>query len=177
VALHEVVRKDRDVAFPVAQRRQLEARDVQPVKEIGAEAIVGDRGLERRIGSRDDSRGKQALLGSAEPAKTPILDHPKKLCLKLERQLCDFIQKNGPAASYLEQSPLEIPGIGEGTGLVSEEFALQQSFRNGGAVDCHEWLRRALTRRVDATRKQLLTGTRFPNEQNRHAATGGYLGR
>jgi len=37
-------------------------------------------------------------------------------------------------------------------------------------------LGRALTRGVDATREQLLTGTRFADEQNGHAATCGYLG-
>jgi hypothetical protein len=60
---------------------------------------------------------------------------------------------------------------------VSKQFTLEQRFRDCGAVDGNKGFRRALTRGVDAARKQLLTGARFSNEQNRNAATGGDLGR
>jgi hypothetical protein len=60
---------------------------------------------------------------------------------------------------------------------MSEQLALQERFRDCGAVDGDERLRRARTRRVDAAREQLLASTGFAYEQNRNAATRGYLSR
>ena len=177
VALHEIVREEGNVTLALAQRRELQTDHVQSVKEVGAEAIVGDGGFERRVRTRNDARGERPLLGSAKPAKAPVLDHPKKLCLELERQLGDFIQKNGAPFGYLEQAALERASIGERTGLVSEQFALEQRLRYRGTVDGYERLRRSRARGMNAPREQLLTGARLADEQNRDAATGCYLGR
>ena len=69
VTLDEKVGEKGDVAFALAQSRQLQARNVQSVKEVGAEAIVGDRALEGRVCAGDDARGQRALLRPAEAAK------------------------------------------------------------------------------------------------------------
>jgi hypothetical protein len=175
VAPHEIMREQWNVSLALAQRRQLQARDVQPIKQVSAEAILGNRGLQRGVRTGDDACRQSALLGSAEPAKAPIFDNAKELCLQLEGQLRDFVKKDGARAGYLEQAAFECASIRERARLVSEQLALEQSLGNRSAVDGDERLRRALTRSVDAAGKQLLTGAGFSDEQNRDAATGGYL--
>src|SRR5687767_13866705 len=90
VSFHEIVREDRDVAFALAQRRQLQARDVQTVEKVGAEAIVGNCGLERHVRPGDNARGKRSLLRAPETAKSPVFHDAKKLGLQLEWKLRDF---------------------------------------------------------------------------------------
>ena len=55
VALDEILGEDGNVSVSLAQRRQLETRDIQTVEKVGAEAIVSDRCLQRRVGSRNDA--------------------------------------------------------------------------------------------------------------------------
>ena len=51
----EIIREDGNVSVSLAQRRQLQPRDIQAVKEVGAESIVGDGRLQGRVGSRYDA--------------------------------------------------------------------------------------------------------------------------
>src|SRR3982074_1761175 len=87
VALDEIKGEDGNVSIALAQRRQLETRDVEAVEQVRAKAVVGDGGLQRRVRSRDDASRERALLRSAEPAKAPIFDYTKELRLQLEWKL------------------------------------------------------------------------------------------
>src|ERR1700716_3315461 len=176
VALDEILGEDGNVSLTLAQRRQLETRDIQTVEKVGAEAIVGNRCLQRRVGSSNDASCKRALFRSAEPAKAPILDDTKQFSLQLERKLRNFVEEHCPSAGDFEQAALERPRIRERARLMSEQLAFQQRFGDRGAIDSYERLGRALTRGVDATREQLLTRARFADQQDGHAATCGYLG-
>src|SRR6266404_4486013 len=49
VTLHKVVREKRNVSLALAECRELKTRDVEAVEQVGAEAIVGDGRLERRV--------------------------------------------------------------------------------------------------------------------------------
>ena len=53
VLLDEVVGEQRDVGLALAQRRQVDRVDVQPVVEVLAEAALLDRRLEVLVGGRD----------------------------------------------------------------------------------------------------------------------------
>src|SRR4051812_3798919 len=73
VALHEVVGENRDIAIALAEGGQLDARDIQPVEEVGAKPVLANGCFERRIGSGDDSRVQCALLGSTKTPEASIL--------------------------------------------------------------------------------------------------------
>ena len=67
-----------------------------------------------------------------------------------------------------------LPGSGECSFLVSEEFALQKLGRQGGAVDGDEGLLRARAQRVDGLRGDLFAGAAFALYQDGRLA-GGHL--
>ena len=54
-ALEEVVDQQRQVFAPLAQRRQVDGQDVQPVEEVFAEAAVGDHLPQIALGAGDDA--------------------------------------------------------------------------------------------------------------------------
>jgi len=175
--LHEIVRKNGNVAFALAQSRKLEPRDVQPVEKVGTKPVFGNSAFERRIGAGNDAGGQGPLFRPAETAKLPVFDHSKELRLELKGELSDFVEEDRPRAGYLEQAPFERSRVGEGARLVAEELALEEGLRDCGAVDGDEWLSRALARRVDSAREQLLASTGFAHEQNSDTATRCYLSR
>ena len=55
VLLQVVIGKRRDLHAPLAQRRQVEADDVEAVEEVFAEAALGDQGVEIGVGGGDDA--------------------------------------------------------------------------------------------------------------------------
>jgi hypothetical protein len=58
--------------------------------------------------------------------------------LELEREVADFIQKDGAMIGDFEQAGFGRGGPGEGTPLMTEQLALEELFRDGGAVDIDE---------------------------------------
>jgi hypothetical protein len=177
VALNEIAGEHRHVAVSIAERRKLDSGNVESVKQIGAEVVVLDSPLERCIGSRDDARVQRLLVRAAEPSKATIFDNAEKFCLQLERELRHLVQKDRPVIRYFEESAFERFSVGESTGLMTEQLALQKRLRNRGAVDRYEWLRRAWTRCVDTAREELFAGASFSDEQDGHTAARGNLRR
>src|SRR5437870_3116969 len=53
-------------------------------------------------------------------------------------KVADLVEEDGAAMGRLELADLELVGAGEGASLVTEQFALQQVPRHGGAVDFDE---------------------------------------
>ena len=118
----------------------------------------------------------QIQLQLAQATKAPVFDDSQQLRLKLERKLSDLVEKYRPRAGDFEESALERSRVGKRARLVAEELALEQGLWNRGAIDRHERLGGARTRRVETARKELLSSTRLANQQNRNAAAGSNLG-
>src|SRR6266571_1519725 len=53
-------------------------------------------------------------------------------------KVADLVEEDGAAMGRLELADLELVGAGEGASLVTEQLALQQVPRHGGAVDLDE---------------------------------------
>jgi hypothetical protein len=173
--LHEIVRKNGNVAFALAQSRKLEPRDVQPVEKVGTKPVFGNSAFERRIGAGNDAGRQGPLFRPAKTAKLPVFDHSKELRLQLKGELGDFVEEDRPRAGYLEQAPFERSRVGEGARLVAEELALEQGLWNRGAIDRHERLGGARACRVETAGKKLLSSTSLANQQDRNAAAGSNL--
>src|SRR5258707_14896516 len=58
--------------------------------------------------------------------------------------------------------------------LVTEELALKQACRNGGAIHFHKWTTRSIAALVDGFRNQLLASSCFPLDQHRGLGRGHY---
>ena len=74
VLVEEELDEQRDVFAPLAQRRQMEARDVEAVVEVLAEALLCDRLRQIRVGGRDDADVDLDRLVLADAADLALLD-------------------------------------------------------------------------------------------------------
>lgn len=119
---------------------------------------------------------ERPLVRSAEPAELLFLDDTKKLRLKLERQLCHLVEKDCARRRHFEQPELQCAGVGESACFVSEELALEQSFRYRGAVDGDEGISGARAGGVDAAREKLFTGACLADEEDGNRPARGDLG-
>ena len=91
--------------------------------------------------------------------------------------VADFIQKQSAAVRQLNQATGALgPCSGEGAGPVTEQFALDQGFRNGGAVDRHERLPVAPATVVDGAGQDFFPGAGVAQDQQAHIAVTQPLG-
>ena len=67
-----------------------------------------------------------------------LLQHAQQLDLRAGRHVADFIQENRAVIGLLEPADAPQFGAGERAAFVAEQFAFQQRFGNGGAIDGDE---------------------------------------
>src|SRR5687768_6584716 len=173
---HEILGQNRNIASPFSKGGELEAGNVETVEEIGTEAVLRHRGLQRHVGSGHDAGVQGALFRPAKAAKPAVFNDAKELCLQLEGQLRNLVEEYRSRACYLEESPLERSRVGEGARLVPEQLAFEQCPGNRGAVDGNEGLLGTRALGVNSAREKLLSGAGFPHEQHCDTAACGHLG-
>ena len=92
----------RQVVEPIAQRRQVDREDVEPVVEVLAELALRDQRLEVAVGGRDDADVDLDRLGAADALELALLQHAQQLDLHLQRQVADLVEEQGAAVGELE---------------------------------------------------------------------------
>src|SRR5204863_711263 len=78
------------------------------------------------------------LRVGADRTDLPLLERAEELRLHVDRQLPDLVEEERAAARLDEQTRALRLRVGERAAGVSEELALEQRVRNGGAVDRDE---------------------------------------
>ena len=167
VLLQEVLGQMRDVARPIAQRREQDREDVQAVIEILSKRAVGDLLLEIAVGGRDDADVDLDRLGAAHPLELALLQHAQQLDLDVQRQVAHLVEEQRAAVGQLEaaEPPRDRPG--EGPLLVAEQLRLEHAGGQRGAVDPHERARLAGAVDVDGARHHLLAGAGLAAQEDR----------
>jgi hypothetical protein len=102
----------------------------------------------------------------ADRAHFMFLQHTQQLDLQPQRQIADFVEEQRAARSFLEQPFTRAQGAGESAFDMTEQFRLQQRFRDGGAVDRHERAGMAWAGAVNGARQELLAGAGFTADQH-----------
>ena len=98
-----------------------------------------------------------------QPLDLAFLEGSEKFGLQLQRQVADLVQEQCAAVGSLEPPDGLRDRPGEGSALVTEEFAFEQTRRNRGAVDRDKALMPARTGLVNRLRDQFLSGAGFPS--------------
>ncbi len=156
-----------DVFHALAERRELEGKDVQAIVEVLAELSLLE-GLRRiAVGGRQHADVHLNLLGSSEPPETTLFENPQELRLGRRRHLRHLVEEECPASRELEEPLPPSLGAGESTPLVPEDLAFEKRFGYRGAVHADE--PRLLSRRelVQGAGHQLLPGSRLSHDQDR----------
>ena len=167
--------QQRQVFLALAQRRQSEREDVQPVVEIFAQLALLHRRRRIDVGGGDHAHVDRLLGAPAQPPETAFLEDAEQLHLRRRRHLADLVEEQGAAIRQLETPLPPIRRAGEGALLVTEDFALEQRLGNRGAVDRDERKAGARAQLMDGLRDELLAGARFAGDEHRRRGRRGLL--
>ncbi len=170
VLRQEVLDQQRDVAAPLAERRQGDGHDVEPVEEVLAEAALAHHRLEIAVGGGEHPHIDAEGLLAAHALDRALLERAQQLRLQLRRHVADLVEEEGAAVGQLELAELALLGVGEGAPLVTEELGFEQRPRNGRRRHRDERPPRAPAVMVDRARDQLLAGARLAAQQHGHVA-------
>ncbi len=118
-----------DVLGPLAQRRQQQREDVEPIIEVLAESPLADQNLQVLVGGRDDADVDADRVRGADAFEHPLLQHAQQLGLHVERDVADLVEEQRAAVGQLESAHLVAMGAGEGPLDVTEQLALQEAGR------------------------------------------------
>ena len=125
----------RNVVRPLAQRRQIDAQDVEPIEQIGAEPPVLDELAQRLVRRGDDAHVDRDRLHAADAHELALLEHAQQLDLRRRRNLADLVEEERSRIGELEASEPPLGRAGERALLVAEQLALEQ--RLGQRADVH----------------------------------------
>ena len=137
-ALQEILGEEANVLHTLAERGDVNADDVEAVEEILAERFFGNLVLEVLIGGADDPDIGMEGLVAAYAGEFTFLEDAKDFALDLEGHFADLVEEEGALVALLETADTLGSGSRECALLVPEEFALEQGFGDGGAVDCEK---------------------------------------
>src|SRR6266567_1476136 len=127
--------------------------------------------LQIAIGGGDDPYVHGLRPAAAHGFELALLEYAEQLDLRLERQVPNLVEEDGPTVGKLEAADPPIDGAGEGALDVSEEFALDEAGRDGAAVDLDQGALPARAAAVDGTGDQLLASSRLSGDE--HGGIGG----
>ena len=161
---------------PVAQRREVDLDDAQPVVEVLAESPLGDELLQVAVRRRDDPDVDLLGVGGAERTDLAVLEHAQQPDLHAGLRLADLVEKDRAAVGDLEEALLVGMGTGERAALVAEELALEQRLGQRAAVLGHELLVPARARIMDGAGEQILAGAGLARQQDRRVGLRDLLG-
>src|SRR4029453_4133238 len=121
----------------LAQRRDVDRKDVQAVQQIGAELSVADSLIEVSIRGRDNPDAHADCLSAPKWFELLLLKDAQQLHLCVEGKLSDFVQKDGAAIGQLKSADSFLDRTGKRSSDVPEELALDQSRCDRPTVDFH----------------------------------------
>ena len=87
------------------------------------------------VGGGDEADVDAQFLRAADAREGAVLQKPQQLGLQRLAHVGDFIEKNRAAVGFLDAAGLLFQRAGERALFVAEQFAFQQRFGNGGAID------------------------------------------
>src|SRR5579883_21578 len=166
VFLGEMLGQGRDVARPLAQRRQAKVHDVEAEIEILAEAALAHLLFEVAVRGGEEADVHLDGMRAADAVDLALLDGAQQLRLEARVHLADLVEQQGPAVGLLELADAARDGAGEGALLMPEKLRFEEVLRNRGAIHRDEALLGAPALAVDEAGENLLAGAAFAGEKN-----------
>ena len=101
-----MLREQRGIARPFAERGHPDVHHAQPVQQIESKAILFNELAERSVARRDDSDVRRAMRAASDWTELLIFEEAQQGDLRLRRQRVHFVQKEGPTVGSLDQPAL-----------------------------------------------------------------------
>lgn len=124
-----------NILHALAERRQMQADDIDAVKQVAAELALFHHGRQVAIGGGDDPGAGLDLFHPAQGLEFLFLKDPQQPHLEGGTGVTDLVEEDGAFAGCLEKAGFILIGVGEGPGLIAEQLRLQEGIGQGPAVD------------------------------------------
>ena len=160
----------RDVFLVLTQRRHVNVENVEAVVKIVAQFAAGNRFFGNFVGGRQNADIHRGLHLAAQPAQFAVFENAQQFGLRGHRHFADFIQQQSSAFGQFEASRAPLQRPGECAFFVAEDFAFDQGFGNGGAIDGNEWFVPARAEFMNGAGHQFLAGAARAGNQHRGRA-------
>ncbi len=118
-----------------------DGKDIEPVVQVLPECSFSNRFFQVLVGCRNDADIHADGSAAADSFKRPFLEDPQELGLGRGIQGSNFVKEEGAAVSTFKFPDSLVDRTCEGSLFVAEEFALDERFREGCAIQCDERLR------------------------------------
>ena len=118
----------------------MDAEDIQPVEQVLPELSGTSQRPQIAVGRSDDADLEAAVDSIAQTADLFFLEHSKELHLKSPRRVGDLVEEKGSVVRFLKQARFVRNRRRESASAVPKQFAFDQVFGKGAAVDGHEAL-------------------------------------
>src|SRR6266550_2250823 len=174
-SLHEIANQQREIFGALAERGNLNGENIQTVIEVAAKGALGNAFRKILIRGGDDADVHALRAIAAEPFEFLLLQHAKKLRLKFEGKVADFVEEERAAVGEFEAADFLIDGAGERAALVAEQLGFEKATGNGGAIDFNEGAIAARTKIVDGAGDELFARAGFAEEEDGGASGRGEL--
>lgn len=168
----DMVRQDADVFRSILEWDRLEGNDIQPVEKVFAKTACLYQGLQIAICGGENANIDGDGSVSTDGGDAFVLKDTQQLGLKLQFQLTDLIEQDGPAirgaktADGIMGSPRERPFD------MAENLARKEGAADCRAVDDHIRLRGTWAVQVDRSGSQFLPSARWPADEDRGRRRG-----
>src|SRR5271166_2490076 len=172
IAPQEELHQQRQVVSPVAQGRQMDGDDIEPVIEIRSEFTLRRPRLQIAVGSPDQPHVGPDQFVATDPLELLILEQAEHLGLHGFGHVANLVQEECPAVALLELADPLAVGPGEGAALVAEQLAFQQALGDGRAVEGPIRRPSPGSVLVDGAGDQLLAGAALTGDQHREVPRG-----
>src|SRR5215469_3647497 len=119
VSINEVGHQQGNIFSSFAQRRHLQGKYIEPVKEVATKGTGRDGALQVPIGSRNHSHISPNRLISTHELKLTLLQDSQESNLGLRRKVSYFVQKDGSSLCQLKSTGAPLHGSGKRSLLVT----------------------------------------------------------
>ena len=130
-----MLKKNRNVLYPLAKRGDLQRERIQSIVEIFPKLFRSYRTSNINVRSCQHTDIDTNRLRASQPAVLAVLQYLQQLRLWFRRHFGDLIQKNCAFIAGLELSRRGFRRAGKRSSLIAKQFAFKQFRRKGGAVN------------------------------------------
>ena len=134
--------------------------------KVLAEFLALDAFLQMAVGGGDDADVHLDGAVAADAFQFTFLKDAQQLGLDLRGDFADFVQQDGAVVGQFEPAFALGHGAGEGALFMAEKFALDEVFRDGGAIELDERGAGARALAVERARDQFLAGAALAGDQH-----------
>ena len=161
----------RDQVGPVGalpQGGQSDFQAPQPVVKIRAKAAGLRHAAEIAMGCADEADVDGHRLQRPERPDLAIFQHAQQARLQRDRHVADLVKEQRSAVGLHNQAFRSVaPRAGEGAGLITEQFGIDQALRHRRTIERYIVLPRATARGMDGAREYVLADTGLAAQQDR----------